>query len=111
MVRRLWGHRTEITRWGRSLWSEIATPGKVDPQRLRIIGTVLWRITSDPQLSKAPELRRVALDADNRLSIDAAAQWFGRHRLIAALSDVDGITGFVDGGGRPISDVIDIEPK
>ena len=101
-----WTHRRTIMRWGRSFWTELTQPGRIDPKRVAVIGKVLWAITRDPQLAGARQLRHVRLH-DDRLVIDASARWKGRARLVDTLSDVDGVNVITDERGRVLSGSID----
>jgi hypothetical protein len=96
-----WTHRRTIMRWGRSFWSELTRPGRIDPSRLSTISKVLWAITRDDELAKARQLRQIRLDGDE-LVIDASSRWRGRARLVDRLKSVEGIARIVDIDGRVI---------
>ena len=101
-----WTHRRTIMRWGRSFWTELTQPGRVDPKRITLIGKVLWAITRDPELAGARQLKHVRLDAD-RLVIDATPRWKGRARLVDTLSEIDGIGSITDERGHVLAGSID----
>jgi hypothetical protein len=101
-----WTHRRTIMRWGRSFWTELTQPGRIDPKRITLIGKVLWAITRDPQLAGARQLKHIRLD-DDRLVIDASPRWRGRARLVDTLADVDGIGAITDERGRILTGTID----
>jgi hypothetical protein len=100
-----WSHRHTIMRWGRSFWSELTRPGRIDTQRLSTISKVLWTITRDDELAKARQLRQVSLDGDE-LVIDASPKWRGRARLVDRLESVAGVGRIVDTDGRVIPGTI-----
>jgi hypothetical protein len=97
----VWSHRRTIMRWGRSFWNELRRPGRVDPQRLTLIGRVLWTITRDDRLAQARQLRRVRLDGTT-LIVDASPGWKGTARLVDELGEIRGITSITDPGGRAL---------
>lgn len=101
-----WTHRRTIMRWGRSFWSELTKPGRIDPKRLALIGKVLWAITRDGELARARQLRHVELDGDV-LVIDAASRWRGRARLVDTLLEIDGVDAVTDTKGRVLTGSID----
>lgn len=97
-----WQHRRTITRWGRSLWTELRRPGRIEPKRLQQIGRVLWAITRDETLAEAKQLRDVRLDGDV-LVVDVTPGWKRTARLVDALDDIAGITVVSDTHGRPLA--------
>jgi len=97
-----WTHRRTIMRWGRSFWTELKTPGRIAPQRLTLIGRVLWTITRDEQLAKARQLRHVRLDGDT-LVVDTAPNWRGTAHLVDQLATIPGVAAVVDQRGRPLA--------
>ena len=101
-----WSHRHAIMRWGRSLWTELRRPGRIEPRRLQQIGRVLWTITRDETLSSAGELREVRLEGDV-LVVDTTPGWKRTSRLVDALVDISGITAINDSHGRPLAGSID----
>lgn len=102
----VWTHRHTILRWGRSFWTELRSPGPIDPRRLTLIGRVLWAITRDEQLAKARQLRHVRLDG-NTVVIDATPDWPGTARLVAELRTIPGIAEVTDRTGRRLAGPID----
>jgi hypothetical protein len=101
-----WSHRHAIMRWGRSLWTELRRPGRIEPHRLQQIGRVLWTITRDDTLSGARELREVRLEGDV-LVVDATPGWRRTSRLVDTLDAIPGITAINDAHGRPLAGSID----
>lgn len=101
-----WSHRRTITRWGRTLYTELRRPGKIDPKRLQQIGRVLWTITSDGDLARAKQLREVRL-AGNELVLDTTPGWKRTARLVDALDDIPGITRIVDQNGNVLAGTIE----
>jgi hypothetical protein len=97
-----WTHRHAIMRWGRSLWTELKRPGRIEPRRLQQIGRVLWTITRDDTLSDARELREVRLEGDV-LIVDTAPGWKRTSRLVDALDKVPGITAINDARGQRLA--------
>jgi hypothetical protein len=93
-------------RWGRSLWTELRRPGRIDPRRLQQIGRVLWAITRDETLSGASELREVRLEGDV-LVVDASPGWKRTARLVDALDEIPGITAINDARGHRLAGSID----
>lgn len=102
----VWTHRHTILRWGRSFWSELRSPGPIDPRRLTLIGRVLWAITRDDQLAKARQLRHVRLDG-NTVVLDTTPDWPGTARLVAELRTIPGIGEVTDRHGRRLTGPID----
>ncbi len=102
-----WQHRRAIMRWGRSLWTELRRPGRIEPKRLQQIGKVLWAITRDDTLAEAKELRDVRLDGDV-LVVDVASGWQRTSRLVDALDRIPGITAVNDTHGRPLAGSIPV---
>lgn len=100
-----WSHRRTVTRWGRSLWSELRRPGRIEPERVQQIARVLWAITSDESLSKSKQLREVRLDGDV-LVVDATPGWKHTGRLVDALADIPGVTRIVDREGSVLAGTI-----
>lgn len=100
-----WQHRRAIERWGRSLWTELRRPGRIEPRRLQQIGRVLWAITRDDSLAEAKQLREVRLDGDV-LVVDVAEGWNRTGRLVDALGEVPGIVAVNDTRGRPLAGTI-----
>jgi hypothetical protein len=101
MVALAWSHRRTIRRWGRSFWTELSAPGRIDPSRLMLMGKVLWAITSDDGLAQSRHLRHVRLDGST-LVIDATRGWKGSARLVDELGSIEGITAITDTRGRPL---------
>ena len=81
-----WNHRTEIQRWGRSIWAELRAPS-----RLKTLGTVLWRVSRDPQLTGSRQLRSVSLVGD-AVELNVDPMWKHTPRLINELRTVNGVT-------------------
>ncbi|MEO6571889.1 MAG: hypothetical protein ABIO83_10115 [Ilumatobacteraceae bacterium] len=106
MVAFAWSHRRSVMRWGRSLYTELRRPGRIEPRRVQQIARVLWNITSDDELANARQLREVRLDGDV-LVVDAASGWKRTAKLVDALSDVPGITRIVDQQGKVLAGSID----
>ena len=105
MVAFAWSHRRTIMRWGRSFWNELRRPGWIDPDRLVLIGKVLWAITSDDRLSHAKQLRQVRLEGST-LVVDATRGWKGTARLVDELSGIEGITAITDTRGKRLEGTI-----
>lgn len=101
MIAFAWSHRRTIMRWGRSFWSELRQPTRIDPKRLALIGQVLWAITRDDRLAQARQLRHVSLDGTT-LVVDASPGWKGTARLVDELGEIGGITAITDTGGHPL---------
>ena len=97
-----WQHRRAITRWGRSLWTELRGRGRIEPRRLQQIGRVLWAITRDDTLAEAKELRDVRLDGDV-LSVDVSPGWKRTSRLVDALDGIPGIVAITDRHGQALT--------
>lgn len=97
-----WTHRRSIMRWGRSLWVELKRPKMIQPDRLQIIGRVLWAITRDEQLARAKQLRQVRLDG-NVLVVDTSPRWKGTARLVDELDDIPGIAAITDPNGNVLA--------
>jgi hypothetical protein len=106
MIALAWSNRRTIMRWGRSLFDELRSPGRIDPTRLLLIGKVLWAITGDDRLANSRQLKHVRLDGST-LVVDAAPGWKGSARLVDELSGIDGISAITDGRGRPLSGSIE----
>ncbi len=100
-----WSHRRTVTRWGRSMWSELRRPGRIEPERVQQIAKVLWAITSNDSLAKSKQLREVRLDG-NVLVVDSAPGWKRTGELVDALTDIRGIDRIVDQTGRALSGTI-----
>jgi len=96
-----WQHRRSIMRWGRSLWTELRRPGRIEPRRLQQIGRVLWAITRDDAFAEAKQLREVRLDGDV-LVVDVAPGWSRTARLVDVLDDIPGIVAVNDSTGQPL---------
>jgi hypothetical protein len=96
-----WSHRRTIMRWGRSLWSELRRPARIEPGRLMLIGKVLYAITRDDHLAHSKQLRHVSLDGST-VVIDASPGWKGSARLVDELSGIDGVTAITDTRGAPL---------
>ncbi len=105
-----YAHRHSILRWGRSLYTELRRPGRIEPRRLQQIGRVLWVITRDDMLSGARQLREVRLDGDV-LVIDSKPGWKRQARLVDVLSDIPGITDITDPQGRPLVGTINVASR
>lgn len=105
MVAYAWSHRRTIMRWGRSFWNELRKPGWINPDRLVLIGKVLWTITSDDRLAHAKQLRQVRLEGST-LVVDAARGWKGMARLVDELSGIEGITAITDTHGKRLEGTI-----
>lgn len=90
-----WTHRHTILRWGRSLYSELRRPGRIEPRRLQLIARVLWVITGNDEFAKARQLREVRLDGDV-LVLDTTPGWKRTARLVDELDDIPGIVRIVD---------------
>ena len=101
-----WSHRRTIMRWGRSLYTELRRPGRIEPKRLQTIGKVLWEITNNEELAGARQLREVRLDGD-RVVVDASPGWKRTARLVDLLQGIDGVSGVVDTGGRPLRGTVE----
>lgn len=101
-----WAHRRTIMRWGRSFWTELRSPGRIDRRRLALIGRVLWAITRDEQLASARQLRHVRLDGDT-VVVDTTPKWRGTARLVDELVTIPGVAGVVDTRGRSLSGSIE----
>lgn len=97
-----WSQRRTILRWGRSFWTELSQPGRIDPGRLMLIGRVLWAITSDERLAHASQLRHVRLEGST-LVVETTRGWNGTARLVDELSGVKGISAITDADGTPLS--------
>ena len=100
-----WSHRRAVARWGRSLWTELRRPGRIEPQRLQQIAKVLWAITGKESLSRAKQLREVRLEGDV-LVVDAAPGWKRTAELVDVLADVPGITRIVDRHGTVLAGTV-----
>ena len=98
----IWSHRRTILRWGRSFWTELRRPGRIDPNRLGIIARVLWTITREDDLAKARQLRHVRLNGTT-LVIDTAPGWKGTARLVDGLGTIGGITSITDAKGTVLA--------
>ena len=101
----VWAHRRPILRWGRSLYSELRRPGRIDPRRLQLIARVLWAITSNDDLAHARQLREVRLDG-NVLVLDTTPGWAQTARLVDELDDIPGIVRIVDQHGNTLAGTI-----
>lgn len=97
-----WTHRRKILRWGRSLWTELRRPGRIEPKRLQQIARVLWAVTRDETLADAKQLREVRLEGDV-LVVDVAPGWKRTAHLVDVLDDIPGITAINDAKGRPLA--------
>jgi len=101
-----WSHRRTVMRWGRSFYTELKKPGKIDPGRLQTIAKVLWEITGDDDLANAKQLRAVRLDGD-KVVVDTSAGWKQVTRLVDLLDDIEGVNGVVDTKGNRLSGSIE----
>ena len=101
-----WSHRRTVMRWGRSFYTELKKPGKIDPGRLQTIAKVLWEITGDVDLANAKQLRAVRLDGD-KVVVDTSAGWKQVTRLVDLLDDIEGVNGVVDTKGNRLSGSIE----
>ena len=101
-----WSHRRTIMRWGRSLYTELRRPGRIEPTRLRTIVRVLWAITSENDLANARQLREVRLDG-NVLVVDTVPGWKRTARLVDELDEIPGIARIVDQNGDVLAGSID----
>lgn len=90
IVKLLWAHRHDMSRWGRSLWSEVRNPDGVSPARLATIGRVLVAITSDEKVSSAGELRQVRL-VDDTIVLDVAPGWERARSVSDRLLQIKGV--------------------
>ena len=86
-----WNHRHEIQRWGRSIWAELRAPGEISPSRLKTLGTILWRVSRDPQITGSRQLRSVSLVGDV-VELNVDPMWQHAPRLINELRDVSGVS-------------------
>jgi hypothetical protein len=100
-----WTHRHTILRWGRSLYSELRRPGRIEPRRLQLIARVLWAITSNDELAKARQLREVRLDG-NVLVLNTTPGWKRTARLVDELDDIPGIVRIIDQHGNVLAGTI-----
>lgn len=100
-----WTHRRIILRWGRSLYSELRRPGRIEPRRLQLVARVLWAVTSNNELAKARQLREVRLDG-NVLVLDTTPGWKRTARLVDELDDIPGIVRIVDQHGDVLAGTI-----
>lgn len=100
-----WSHRRTIMRWGRSLYSELRRPGRIEPRRLQQIAKVLWEITSDDELAKARQLREIRIEGDE-LVVDTTPGWKRTVKLVDALDEIPGITRIVDQDGNVLAGTI-----
>jgi len=101
-----WTHRRTVMRWGRSFWTELRSPGRIDPGRLALIGRVLWAITRDDRLADPRQLRHVRLVGDTPV-VDASPRWRGTARLVDELGRIPGIGSITDTTGQPMAGSID----
>ena len=90
VVTMLWGRRHDIVRWGRALWLELRNPAGISPARLATIGKVLAAITSDKEVSEAPELRQVRLEGAT-VVLDVEPGWSRVGRLSDRLLSIKGV--------------------
>ncbi len=101
-----WSHRRTVMRWGRTLYTELKRPGKIEPKRLLTISKVLWEVTRNDDLANAKQLREVRLDGD-KVVVDTAAGWKQVSRLVDLLDGIDGVNGVVDTHGNRLSGSIE----
>jgi hypothetical protein len=85
-----WKRRHEILRWGRSIWTELRSPEPISPSRLKTLGTILWKVSQDSQLTNAAELRSVTLVGDV-VEVDVDPSWRHTPRLVSELQAIPGV--------------------
>jgi len=82
-----WSQRHTLALWGRSLRAEAQRGRPVDVIRARRLVSTLLRVTTDPRLSNAPELRSLELDGDVVVA-HTDEHWSKRPMLTSVLTGV-----------------------
>jgi len=80
----VWTQRYTIGLWSRSLLAEARhqwTKQGFDPRRAQQLLRSLVRVSSDPRLANAPDLRKLTIDQGGDVIADAAHDWHGRYLL------------------------------
>jgi hypothetical protein len=78
-----WTHRYTLALWARSLQTETRNQlagRSFAPKRWVRLLRGLWRVTRDPRLANAPDLRRLTV-VDDRLTPEVPLGWHAAHLL------------------------------
>jgi hypothetical protein len=85
-----WSQRHSLALWWHSLRAELRPGRPVDVGRIGRLASVLARVTIDPRLSNAPELKQISID-DGVLLAHADEHWSKRPILTSTLANVSHI--------------------
>ena len=83
-----WSHRHTLALWWRSLRAEIMGGRPIDLGRVRRLAVVLMRVTADPRISNASELKLLTL-IDDVVVAHADEHWTKRPILSSVLANVN----------------------
>jgi hypothetical protein len=85
-----WTQRHSLTLWWRSLRGELRQGRPIDRTRVRRLATALFRVSRDPRLSNAAELRQLSL-VDDVVVAHTDEHWSQRSLLTSVLTGVDNV--------------------
>ncbi len=96
-----WSQRYTVALWWRSLKGELRRGQPVDFRRVRTLLKTLVKVSAEPRLSNAPQLRTLALVADTVVA-ESDQHWHERDLLGHLLRGVDHVNEvqFVDSAIR-----------
>ena len=86
-----WSQRHSLALWWRSLRSELKPGRPVDLGRVRRLATVLVKVTADPRISNASELKQLTL-VDDVVLAHTDENWAKRPILSSTLSSVSHVS-------------------
>lgn len=84
----LWTQRHTLALWWHSMRSELQRERPINGARVRRLGMTLAKVTADPRLSNAAELKQLTL-TDDVVTANADEHWGKRPLLVAVLTGVD----------------------
>jgi hypothetical protein len=85
-----WTQRHSLALWWRSMRGEMRHGRPIDRTRVRRLAVALFRVSRDPRLSNAAELKQLTL-ADDVVLAHTDEHWAQRSLLTTVLTGVDNV--------------------
>lgn len=86
-----WSQRHSLALWWRSLRTELKPGRPIDFGRVRRLATVLMKVTADPRVSNASELKQLTL-VDDVVLAHTDENWAKRSILSSTLTSVNHVS-------------------
>lgn len=86
-----WSQRHSLALWWRSLRTELKPGRPIDFGRVRRLATVLMKVTADPRVSNASELKQLTL-VDDVVLAHTDENWAKRSILSSTLTTVNHVS-------------------